>query len=64
MAPSVFSKLSSFNGSSFFALDELHLFGQGIGRLILKLIVEVSKHPKKNHSYYHKFENGTFNVDN
>ncbi|OAD80841.1 C2H2-type zinc finger transcription factor [Phycomyces blakesleeanus NRRL 1555(-)] len=36
--PSIYTQLSTFSGSSFFALDELHLIARGIGKLVYDLI--------------------------
>ncbi|OAD67127.1 hypothetical protein PHYBLDRAFT_151731 [Phycomyces blakesleeanus NRRL 1555(-)] len=45
--PSIFSELSTFFASSFFALDELHLVARGIGKHIYDLItVSLTKETK------------------
>ncbi|KAG2200803.1 hypothetical protein INT47_001334 [Mucor saturninus] len=50
--PSVFSELSTFSGSSFFSLDQLHLIARGIGKHLYDLItIEISKDQK---CYYTK----------
>ncbi|KAI8967320.1 hypothetical protein BDB01DRAFT_734017 [Pilobolus umbonatus] len=36
--PSIFSQLPSFSGGPFFGLDEMHLIGGGISKLILEMI--------------------------
>jgi hypothetical protein len=40
----------------------MHNLGQGIGRLMIKLIVDVNRHPNQKHSYYHKYEDGSANI--
>ncbi|OAD71933.1 hypothetical protein PHYBLDRAFT_169846 [Phycomyces blakesleeanus NRRL 1555(-)] len=45
--PSIYTQLSTFSGSSFFALDELHLIARGIGKLVYDLItVTLTKETK------------------
>ncbi|ORX49547.1 hypothetical protein DM01DRAFT_1107566 [Hesseltinella vesiculosa] len=39
-SPSIFSKLQSFHSVYFFGLDEMHLLGQNIGRLVIKLFCQ------------------------
>lgn len=40
----------------------MHNLGQGIGRFIIKLIVNVNRHPNQKHSYHHKFADGSTNI--
>ena len=47
--PSLFSHLSSFNGSTFFGLDEMHLIARGIGKLVYDLTTTTIS---KDHPFY------------
>ncbi|KAI8969555.1 hypothetical protein BDB01DRAFT_732242 [Pilobolus umbonatus] len=62
LGPSIFSLLPTFNGSSFFGLDEMHLLGQGMGRFLVELIVEVNKSPRNSH-ILHGVKDGASNMD-
>ncbi|OAD76898.1 hypothetical protein PHYBLDRAFT_165396 [Phycomyces blakesleeanus NRRL 1555(-)] len=57
--PSVYTQLSTFSGSSFFALDELHLIARGIGKLVYDLItVTLTKETK----FYYTHPDNTLNT--
>ncbi|OAD74819.1 hypothetical protein PHYBLDRAFT_61130 [Phycomyces blakesleeanus NRRL 1555(-)] len=57
--PSIYIQLSTFSGSSFFALDELHLITRGIGKLVYDLItVTLTKETK----FYYTHPDNTLNT--
>ncbi|OAD65336.1 hypothetical protein PHYBLDRAFT_176248 [Phycomyces blakesleeanus NRRL 1555(-)] len=57
--PSIYTQLSTFSGSSFFALDELHLIARGIGKLVYDLItVTLTKETK----FYYTHPDNTLNT--
>ncbi|OAD80872.1 hypothetical protein PHYBLDRAFT_138425 [Phycomyces blakesleeanus NRRL 1555(-)] len=57
--PSIYTQLSTFSGSSFFALDELHLIARGIGKLMYDLItVTLTKETK----FYYTHPDNTLNT--
>ena len=61
MEPVIFARLPTYSGPSFFGLDEMHLLGQGMGRLIHNLIITTcmtTGHTK----YMHKKDDDTFNM--
>ena len=62
MEPTIFARLPTFTGPSFFGLDEMHLLGQGMGRLIHNLIVTTCTTSSFT-KYMHKNDDGTFNKD-
>ncbi|KAI9327116.1 hypothetical protein BD770DRAFT_334516 [Pilaira anomala] len=62
--PNIFCKLPSFASSSFYGLDELHLFGQGIAKFIRLLIVKVNQAPLENTTVFGKSSDGSFNMSN
>lgn len=64
MKPNIFCKLPSFASSSFYGLDELHLFGQGIAKFIRLLIVKVNQAPSENTTVFGKSSDGSFNMSN
>lgn len=49
--PSIFSTLSSFSGSSFFGLDEMHTISHGVGKHLYQLIT-VDLFPNKNLHFF------------
>ncbi|OAD66599.1 C2H2-type zinc finger transcription factor [Phycomyces blakesleeanus NRRL 1555(-)] len=56
---SIYTQLSTFSGSSFFALDELHLIARGIGKLVYDLIiVTLTKETK----FYYTHPDNTLNT--
>ncbi|OAD74319.1 C2H2-type zinc finger transcription factor [Phycomyces blakesleeanus NRRL 1555(-)] len=57
--PSIYTQLSTFSGSSFFALDELHLIARGIGKLVYDLItITLTKETK----FYYTHPDNTLNI--
>ncbi|OAD70072.1 hypothetical protein PHYBLDRAFT_73877 [Phycomyces blakesleeanus NRRL 1555(-)] len=57
--PSIYTQLSTFSGSSFFALDELHLIARGIGKLVYDLItITITKETK----FYYTHPDNTLNT--
>ena len=62
MKPNIFARLPTFNGSSFYGLDEMHLIGLGIGKLIHALIV-LSNTETDTTKYYSKNADGSFQKD-
>ncbi|OAD81281.1 hypothetical protein PHYBLDRAFT_161895 [Phycomyces blakesleeanus NRRL 1555(-)] len=55
----IYTQLSTFSGSSFFALDELHLIARGIGKLVYDLItVTLTKETK----FYYTHPDNTLNT--
>ncbi|OAD65390.1 hypothetical protein PHYBLDRAFT_176157 [Phycomyces blakesleeanus NRRL 1555(-)] len=57
--PSIYTQLSTFSESSFFALDELHLIARGIGKLVYDLItVTLTKETK----FYYTHPDNTLNT--
>ncbi|KAI9010510.1 hypothetical protein CLU79DRAFT_710433, partial [Phycomyces nitens] len=58
--PSLFAELATFSGSSFFALDELHLIARGIGKHLFELISVA--HSKDTKFYY--TQDNTQSADN
>ena len=42
--PSIFSTLPSFTGVTFFGLEELHMFGQGIAKHVYELLTTAYRH--------------------
>ncbi|OAD81231.1 hypothetical protein PHYBLDRAFT_73842 [Phycomyces blakesleeanus NRRL 1555(-)] len=57
--PSIYTQLSTFSGSSFFALDELHLIARGIGKFVYDLItVTLTKETK----FYYTHPDNTLNT--
>ncbi|OAD77052.1 C2H2-type zinc finger transcription factor [Phycomyces blakesleeanus NRRL 1555(-)] len=57
--PSIYTQLSTFSGSLFFALDELHLIARGIGKLVYDLItVTLTKETK----FYYTHPDNTLNT--
>ncbi|OAD81297.1 hypothetical protein PHYBLDRAFT_161912 [Phycomyces blakesleeanus NRRL 1555(-)] len=56
---SIYTQLSTFSGSSFFALDELHLIARGIGKLVYDPItVTLTKETK----FYYTHPDNTLNT--
>ncbi|KAI9476581.1 MAG: hypothetical protein EXX96DRAFT_507889 [Benjaminiella poitrasii] len=60
--PNIFARLPTFNGSSFYGLDEMHLIGHEIGKLIHKLLVLSNTTPSVN-NYYYKNDDGSLSKD-
>jgi hypothetical protein len=57
---SLFSTLSTYTGSVFFGLDEMHMVGRGIGKLVYDMLtVDITKTKK----FFYKYPNGDFEVD-
>ncbi|OAD72690.1 C2H2-type zinc finger transcription factor [Phycomyces blakesleeanus NRRL 1555(-)] len=57
--PSIYTQLSTFSKSSFFALDELHLIARGIEKLVYDLItVTLTKETK----FYYTHSDNTLNI--
>ncbi|OAD79358.1 hypothetical protein PHYBLDRAFT_58409 [Phycomyces blakesleeanus NRRL 1555(-)] len=57
--PSIYTQLSTFSGSSFFVLDELHLIARGIGKLVYNLItITLIKETK----FYYTHPDSTLNT--
>ncbi|OAD71018.1 hypothetical protein PHYBLDRAFT_148233 [Phycomyces blakesleeanus NRRL 1555(-)] len=56
--PNIFARLPTFTGSSFYGLDEMHLIGHGIGKLVHKLIV-LSNTTTSTNNYYPRTADGS-----
>ncbi|KAL0086416.1 hypothetical protein J3Q64DRAFT_1834229 [Phycomyces blakesleeanus] len=53
----IFARLPTFSGSCFYGLDEMHLIGHGIGKLIYKLVV--LSNTESLEAYWPKSEDGS-----